>query len=40
MERLIHKDKMNRERYTDIRVDKLIDGTADIVKVSGITNQC
>ena len=39
MERLIHKDKMNRERYTDIRVDKLIDGTADIVKVSGIVGN-
>ena len=39
MERLIHKDKMNRERYTDIRVDKLINGTADIVKVSGIVGN-
>ena len=39
MERLIHKDKMNRERYTDIRVEELKDGTADIVKISGIVGS-
>lgn len=39
MERLIHKDKNNRERYTDIRVEKLKDGTADIIKVSGIVGS-
>lgn len=39
MERLIHKDKHNRKRYTDIRVEKLKDGTADIVKTSGIVGN-
>ena len=39
MERLIHKDKHNRQRYTDIRVEKLKDGTADIVKTSGIVGN-
>lgn len=39
MERLIHKDKNNRKRYTDIRVEKLKDGTADIIKVSGIVGS-
>ena len=36
MERLIHKDKLNRDRYIDIKVEDLKDGTADIVKISGI----
>tara|TARA_R110002073_G_scaffold278798_1_gene442566 strand:+ start:232 stop:1233 length:1002 start_codon:yes stop_codon:yes gene_type:complete len=36
MERLIRKDKLNRERYIDIKVEDLGNGTADIVKVSGI----
>ena len=39
MERLIHKDKMNRERYIDIKVQDLKDGTADIVKISGIVGS-
>ena len=36
MERLIKKDKNGRERFTDIRVEDLNDGTADIVKTSGV----
>jgi DNA ligase-1 len=36
MERLIKKDKNGSERFTDIRVDNLKDGTADIVKVCGV----
>ena len=36
MERLIKKDKNGRERFTDIRVEDLKDGTADIVKVCGV----
>jgi DNA ligase-1 len=36
MERLIRKDKNGRERFTDIRVEDLGDGTADIVKSTGI----
>jgi hypothetical protein len=39
MERLIHKDKMNRDRYIDIKVEDLKDGTADIVKISGIVGS-
>ena len=37
MERLIRMDKNGRERFTDIRVEDLGDGTADIVKSTGIT---
>ncbi len=36
MERLIRKDKNGRERFTDISVVKLADGTADIVKSTGV----
>jgi ATP-dependent DNA ligase len=36
MERLIRKDKNDRERFTDIHVEDLGDGTADIVKTSGM----
>jgi len=36
MERLIKKDKNGRERFTDISVVKLADGTADIVKSTGV----
>ena len=36
MERLIKKDKNGRERFTDISVVKLVDGTADIVKSTGV----
>ena len=36
MERLIRTDKNGRERFVDIRVEDLGNGTADIVKVSGI----
>ena len=36
MERLIKKDKNGSERFTDIRVEDLKDGTADIVKVCGV----
>ena len=36
MERLIKKDKNGRERFTDIRVEDLDDGTADIVKSTGV----
>ena len=36
MERLIRKDKNGRERFIDIRVEDLGNGTADIVKVSGV----
>jgi ATP-dependent DNA ligase len=36
MERLIKKDKNGRERFTDIRVEELDDGTADIVKSTGV----
>ena len=32
MERLIRKDKNGRERFTDIHIEDLGDGTADIVK--------
>ena len=39
MERLIKKDKNDRERYTDIRVEDLGDGTADIVKVCGVVGS-
>ena len=36
MERLIKKDKHGNERFTDIRVEDLKDGTADIVKCTGV----
>ena len=36
MERLIKMDKNGRERFTDIRVEDLGDGTADIVKSTGV----
>ena len=36
MERLIKKDKNGRDRFTDIRVEDNGDGTADIVKVTGV----
>ncbi len=36
MERLIREDKNGRERFTDIHVEGLGDGTADIVKTSGM----
>ena len=36
MERLIREDKNGRERFTDITVEDLGDGTADIVKTTGM----
>jgi ATP-dependent DNA ligase len=39
MERLIRKDKNDRERFTDIHVEDLSDGTADIVKTSGMVGS-
>ena len=36
MERLIKKDKNGSERFTDIHVEDLGDGTADIVKSTGV----
>jgi ATP-dependent DNA ligase len=39
MERLIKQDKYGHDRYIDIRVEDLNDGTADIVKVSGIVGS-
>jgi ATP-dependent DNA ligase len=36
MERLIKKDKNGSQRFTDIRVEDLGDGTADIVKSTGV----
>ena len=36
MERLLKKDKNGRDRFTDIWVDDNGDGTADIVKVTGV----
>mgnify|MGYP003309315090 FL=1 len=39
MERLIKQDKHNRDRYIDIKVQDLKDGTADIVKISGIVGS-
>jgi hypothetical protein len=39
MERLIKKDKNGSERFTDIRVEDLGNGTADIVKTSGIVGS-
>ena len=39
MERLIKKDKNGRERFTDIRVEDLGNGTADIVKMCGVVGS-
>ena len=39
MERLIKRDKHDHERYVDIKVEDLKNGTADIVKVSGIVGS-
>ena len=39
MERLIKQDKHTRDRYIDIKVEDLKDGTADIVKISGIVGS-
>ena len=39
MERLIRQDKHNRDRYIDIKVEDSKDGSADIVKVSGIVGS-
>jgi ATP-dependent DNA ligase len=39
MERLIRKDKNERERFIDIHVEDLGDGTADIVKTSGMVGS-
>lgn len=36
MERIVRDDKNGRQRFTDIRVEDLGNGTADIVKVTGI----
>lgn len=35
MERIIKEDKNGRKRFTDIRVEDLGNGTADIVKKIG-----
>ena len=39
MERLIKKDKNGRERFTDIRVEDLGNGTTDIVKMCGVVGS-
>jgi ATP-dependent DNA ligase len=39
MERLIKKDKNGSERFTDIRVEDLGNGTADIVKTTGVVGS-
>ena len=39
MERLIREDKMGRKRFTDITVEDLGDGTADIVKTTGMVGS-
>ena len=39
MERLIRQDKHGNDRYIDIKVEELEDGTADIVKISGIVGN-
>jgi DNA ligase-1 len=39
MERLIRKDKNGRERFTDIHVEDLGDGTANITKTSGMVGS-
>jgi len=39
MERLIKKDKNGSERFTDIRVEDLCNGTADIIKTTGVVGS-
>ena len=39
MERLIRNDKNGRQRFTDIHVEDLGDGTADIVKTTGMVGS-
>jgi ATP-dependent DNA ligase len=39
MERLIRKDKNGKNRFTDIHIEDLGDGTADIVKTSGMVDS-
>jgi len=39
MERLIRQDKHGNDRYIDIRVEDLGDGTVDIVKISGVVGN-
>ena len=39
MERIIRLDKNGSQRYTDIHVEDLKDGTADIVKISGVVGS-
>ena len=39
MERLIRKDKTGNERFTEIHVEDLGDGTADIVKTTGVVGS-
>ena len=39
MERLIKQDKHGNDRYIDIKVEDLKNGTADIVKISGIVGS-
>ena len=39
MERLIKQDKHGNDRYIDIKVEDLKDGTADIVKISGVVGN-
>jgi hypothetical protein len=39
MERLIRQDKHGRDRYIDITVEDLENGTAYIVKISGIVGS-
>ena len=39
MERLIREDKNGRRRFTDIRVEDLGNGTADIVKTTGMVGS-
>lgn len=39
MERIIREDKNGRQRFTDIRVEDLGNGTADIVKTTGMVGS-
>jgi DNA ligase-1 len=39
MQRLIRQDKHGHDRYTDFKVEDLKNGTADIVKISGIVGS-
>jgi ATP-dependent DNA ligase len=39
MERLIRQDKHGNDRYIDIKVEELEDGTVDIVKISGVVGN-